>query len=122
MFLVCVRTVFSDTDELASYFRAVQVGSEQPEHVQLAFAQWLDQALTGGRAALGRVNGGQEPADIVPGDPLLRDRSEQGGHRRALIDEDPDVALRLSQRHRALQRPKRSGDVVSHLVGQRLQH
>jgi Major Facilitator Superfamily len=90
-------------DELASNFRAAQVGSEQPEHVQLAFAQWLDQALTGGHAVLGLVNGGQEPTDIVPGGPLFRGRPEQGGHGWALIDEDPDVAFRLSQRQRALQ-------------------
>ena len=55
MFLVWVRTVFSDTDELAGDVRAVQVGSEQPEHVELAFAQRLDQALVAtGVAPLGR--------------------------------------------------------------------
>ena len=61
-------------DELASDLRAAQVGSEQPEHVQFAFAQRLDQSLTGGRAVLGLVNGGQETADIGPGDPLFRGR------------------------------------------------
>src|SRR6185437_13347133 len=59
-------------DELASDFRAAQVRSEQPKHVQLALAQWLDQALGDGRAVLGLVNGGQEPTDITQGDPLLR--------------------------------------------------
>src|SRR5260370_13087593 len=78
--------------ELASDLRAAQVGSEQPEHVQFAFAQWLDQALTGGRAVLGLVNGGQEPTDIVPGDPLFRDPSEQGSHRRAPTREKPAPA------------------------------
>ena len=58
-------------DELAGDVRAVQVASEQPKHVQLAFAQWLDQALLDGRAALGLVNGCQESTDIARGDPLL---------------------------------------------------
>jgi Major Facilitator Superfamily len=89
--------------ELASDGRAAQVSPEQPKHVQLAFAQRLDQALTDGRAVLGLANGGQEPTDIARGDPLFRGRSEQGGHRRALIDEDPNVAFRLSQRQRAFQ-------------------
>ena len=50
MFLVWVRTVFSDTIELAGDVRTVQVGSEQPEHVELALAQRLDQVagLAGG--------------------------------------------------------------------------
>ena len=31
--------------EFTGNFRAVQFGPEQPEHFQLAFAQWLDQRL-----------------------------------------------------------------------------
>ena len=108
--------------ELAGDVRAVQVGSEQPEHVELAFAQRLDQALTGGRAVLGLANGGQESADVARGDPAFRGRSEQGGHGWALVDEDADVALRLGQRQRASQRRQRSRDVAARLVGERLQH
>jgi hypothetical protein len=90
-------------DELAGDVRAAQVGSEQPEHVQLAFAQRLGQALTGGHAVPGLVSGGQEPADIARGDSEFRGRSEQGGHGWPLIGEDPDVAFRLSQRQRVSQ-------------------
>src|SRR5260370_29174306 len=53
--------------ELASDLRAAQVGSEQPEHVQFAFAQWLDQALTGGPAGLGLVYRGPGPPGLIPG-------------------------------------------------------
>src|SRR5579859_6114103 len=35
-------------DKLASDVRAAQVGSEQPKHLQLTCAQWLDQALSDG--------------------------------------------------------------------------
>src|SRR5579859_6894870 len=108
--------------ELASDLRTAQVGSEQPEHVQLAFAQWLGQALTGGGAVPGLVNGCQEPTHIARGCPPFCGRPEQGRHRRALIGEDPDVALRLSQRQGALQWYERSGDVALRLAGQRLQH
>jgi hypothetical protein len=37
-------------DEFAGNFRAVQVGSEQPKHFKLTFAQWLDQNLFDGRS------------------------------------------------------------------------
>ena len=53
-------------------------GSKQVQYLYFAFAEWLDQALTGGRAVLGLVNGGQELADIPRGDPLFRGRPEQG--------------------------------------------
>ena len=44
MFLVCVRMVFSDTDRCAGDVGPVEVGAEQPEHVELALAQRLDQS------------------------------------------------------------------------------
>ena len=108
--------------ELARDGRAVQLGSEQPEHVELTFAQRVDQrpARRGGRP--GSLTAGQEPPGIGPGRPLFRGRSEQGSQRRALIDEDPDVTLRLSQRQRPFQGCQRSRDVSSQLVRERLQH
>jgi hypothetical protein len=44
-------------DELASDVRAVQVGSEQPEHVQFAVAQWLYQTRLDGCRIPGLVDG-----------------------------------------------------------------
>ena len=37
--------------EFAGNVRAAQVGSEQPKHVTFTFAQWLNQALFGGRSS-----------------------------------------------------------------------
>ena len=45
MFLVWVRSVFSDTESCAGDVRPVEVGAEQPEHVELAVAQRLDEGL-----------------------------------------------------------------------------
>ena len=52
--------------ELAGDGRTVQLGSEQPEHVELAFAQWLDQGLLDRAVLLGLGHGRQELTDIVP--------------------------------------------------------
>ena len=43
--LVCVRRGVQGDRELSGDVGAVEVGGEQPEHVQLALAQGLDQAL-----------------------------------------------------------------------------
>ena len=59
--------------------------------------------------------------DIVPGGPVPRGRFEQGSHWRAFIGEDPDVAFRLSQRHRPFQAGKRRRDVPEPLARERLQ-
>ena len=46
MFFVWVRTVFSDSDELTGDVGTTQVGSEQPKHVELTLAEWVDQTLS----------------------------------------------------------------------------
>jgi hypothetical protein len=53
--------------EPASDVRAVQVGSEQPKHVQLAFAQWLDQWAPEGVPILVITEPGEEPR-LLPAD------------------------------------------------------
>jgi hypothetical protein len=102
-------------NELASDVRTVQVASEQPKHVQLAFTQALDHGPLDGRRFLDLVNGRQQPTDVARRDPMSRDRSEQRGHWSALVHEDPDVALGFGQRQRALQRCDRSWAVTSRL-------
>ena len=77
MFLVWVRTVFRDTMSSRAMSGPSRSVAEQPKHVQLAFAQRLDQALWTGCRVLGLVDCCQESADIVPGDPLFRGRSQQ---------------------------------------------
>ena len=65
------RCLVGDRDhEFASDVRPVQVSSEQPNLVQLAVAQWLDQALIGGRTDRGLVESCQESAGIARSDPL----------------------------------------------------
>ena len=73
--------------ELAGDVRTVQVGSEQPEHVKLTFAERLDQDLFGGRAVLGVAEGGQQSPDIARGDPAFRGRFQQDRHGWALVNE-----------------------------------
>ena len=108
--------------QFAGDVRAVQVGSEQPEHVELAFAQRLNQILLDGRAVVRLAGGCQQSTGIAPGDPMLRGRFQQLRQAGAFVDEDADVALRLGQRQGALQRHERSGDVAAHLVGERLKY
>jgi hypothetical protein len=77
MFLVCVRMVFSDTMSSRAIPGPSRSGAEQPEHVQLTCAQWLDQPLTGGvryRAA----QCGQRSGDVVS---RLAGRCARGGAR-----------------------------------------
>src|SRR5580700_5620326 len=65
--------------ELAGDGRAVQLGSEQPEHLELAFAERLDQGRFDGAVVLSLAQdtrGAQQPADVVPGGSALRGRSE----------------------------------------------
>jgi len=54
-------------------------------------------------------------------DPVFRGCFQQASHRWAFVDEDSDVALWLGQGQSALQRHKRSREVTSYLVGERLQ-
>ncbi len=108
--------------ELAGDGRAVQLGSEQPEHIQLTLAQRVDQGLPDRAVLPGLAHRGQEPADIVPGRPLFLGGSQQGTYRRALIDEDPDVTLRFSQRQGPFQAGQRSRDVPRCLERERLKH
>ena len=68
MFLVCVRTVFSDTTSSRAISGPSRSVSDHPEHLQLAFAQWLNQDLLDGAVVLGLGHSGQGEADIVPGD------------------------------------------------------
>ena len=53
MFLVWVRTVASDTRELARDVRAVEVAVQEAQDLELAFAERLDQRLVDGRRASG---------------------------------------------------------------------
>ena len=120
MLLVCVRRGVQRDRELTGDVGAVEVGPEQPQHVQLALAQGLDEALSGGSA--GVAAGAQEPADVVPRGALFRDPSQQRRHRRSLTGEHADVPLRLGQGQRPLQRRHRARDVGAGVVGERLQH
>ena len=60
--------------ELTGNLRSGQVGSEQPEHVKLTHAQWLDQTLFDRRSVLSRAQGCQESTDIARGGPVFRGR------------------------------------------------
>ena len=87
---------------------------QHPQHLQLTAGQLLDQARhrRGGRAGPGArprvpdVKGALEPGQAAERDtrgrlagPLGRDQpGQQRGHRRALVGEDPDIALRAGQR------------------------
>ena len=97
MLLVWDRTVLSDTDELAGDRRAVQVRREETQHLELAFAQRLDQRPVGRVRFATAVEGCQEVANIGRGDATFQCGRQQGRHRVALIDEHPDVALRLGK-------------------------
>ena len=122
MLLVWVRTVFSDTSELAGDVRAAQVGSQQPKDVQLPAAQRLDQAGSYWLVARRHAVGCEEALGVPACSSFLYGNAKQGGHRWALVEEDSDVALRFGQRQRMFKRCQRSGDVASGLVGERLQH
>ena len=65
MFLVCPHGV-QGHHELAGDGRAVQLAAEQPQDIQFAFAQRLDQCLLRGAVVLGPARGGQKPAEIGP--------------------------------------------------------
>ena len=79
MFWVCVRTVLQRDHELARDVRAVEIARQQPKDVQLAFAEWLDQRLVArGDRGSGRIEGGQQPADVVRRD-LGSSRPPAGG-------------------------------------------
>jgi hypothetical protein len=53
--------------------------------------------------------------------PRPAEAAKQGGHRRALVGEDPDVPLRPSRRQRLGQGGQRTLVVAGRLQGQRLQ-
>ena len=68
MFLVCVRMVFSDTDRAPGDVGPVEVGAEQPEHVELAVAQRLDESCRPAEVAvLGARRRRQQPPDVAGG-------------------------------------------------------
>ncbi len=88
---------------------------QHPQHLKLTAGQLLDQARhrRGGRAGPGArpsvpdVKGALEPGQAAERDPravagpLGRDQpAQQRGHRRSLVGEDPDIALRAGQRER----------------------
>ena len=92
------------------------------QHLELAAGQWLNDA-GGARIRRGR-SGGEgplEPGQVAEGDAggrpagaLGRDEpAEQRGHRRALVGEDPYVALRAGQQ----ERPGEGGDRACLLAG-----
>ena len=62
----------------------------------------------------------QESAHVARGVPVLRCELQQRRHRRPLVDEDPDVALRLGDRHGAIQRRRRAGQIAGGMTGERL--
>ena len=49
--------------EMAGDFRAVEIGAEQPEHVELAFAERLNQRLADGRSIRRCLEGREKPPD-----------------------------------------------------------
>ena len=125
MFLVCVRRVFRDTVSSRAMSGPSRSDPSSPEHLQLAFAQGLDQALPGrsdGRGCAGMARGVQESPDVVPPGPLFRDPSQQRRHRWSLADEHANVPLGFGQGQRALQPRHRIGDVAAGVVGERLEH
>jgi hypothetical protein len=95
--LVWVRTVFTDTNSWRAMSGAVGVTAEQPEHVQLARTQRFDQASRDRRAVPTRPQGRQESAGVARGGSLRRGCPQQDGHGRALVQQEPDVALPLGQ-------------------------
>ena len=106
--------------ELARDVRAVEVALQQAQDLELALAERLDQGLVARARPSGVTDGGQEPADIARGVRLLRGQLQQRRHRRPLVDEDADVALRLGQVERARQRRERRRRVADGVVGERL--
>jgi len=76
----------------------------------------------GGLGALGRVDGGQQPTDMASVNALLRRSSQQGRYRRALVDEESYVALRLGQCQRQAQRGQRGRDVAPRLMSDGLKN
>ena len=113
MFLVWVRSGVQRHHELAGDVRAVEVGSEQPEHVQLAFAQRLDQALGAPAAGSARSRRRRRRRPAVDGRSVQAARClatalSRERHRWSLADEHADVALRFGQGQRAVQRRERS--------------
>ena len=65
MFSVCVRTVGRDTVELARDVRAVEIGREESQDLELPLAERLDQWLSDGRPRRGRDDGGEQPAQVA---------------------------------------------------------
>src|ERR1700680_1589195 len=102
VFGVCTHGV-EGHHQLRSNFRAVQVGTKQPEHFQFTFREWLDQHLGDGRSAWSPARGCQELMDIVRDDPVFGGLFQQDRHRWAFVHKDADVALWLSQRECLLQ-------------------
>src|SRR5205807_4536305 len=64
----------------------------------------------------------KEFAGVLASLPVLGGSPEQVCHGRALVEEGPDVALRLGQRQRLFERCQRRGHVASGVVVERLQH
>ena len=80
----------------------------------LAVRRWAGLLRAAGKAANNRLAlSGATPREAAS--------CEQAGHRRALIHEDPDVALRFGQGQGTLQRREGRGRVALRLVGERLQ-
>ena len=118
MLLVCVRTVFRRHHQLARDVRPIELAAQEAQDLELPFAERLDQRLFGGRSSLDRDCSGQEPAHIARSVPLLRRQLQQRRHGRPFVDEDADVALRLSQRHRARQRGERTRQIAARVTGE----
>ena len=102
MFLVWVRIVFTETKSSTGDVGSVQVGCQQPQHIQFAFAQRLDEARPAGRLFAGAAaataapssgTAGQEPTNVVPLGPLSGDGCQQGRHRRSLAERTPGRSL-----------------------------
>src|SRR5437899_10899839 len=107
-------------DKFTGDFGAVQVSAEKAEHVQLAFAQWVEQGLLRTAVVVGRARDSQNLAGVTTCGPLACECSQQRTHRGALIDEDPDVAFWFGKTDRTLEGSKRCRHVSVRLVCERL--
>ena len=122
MFLVWVRTVASDTESSRAMSGPSSSLSEEPQDLQLPFAEWLDQWLIHGRSRSRRSGSGQEQTRVPRTRPALsRPQPQQCRHGRAFVDEDADVAFGLSQRQGALERHQRARHILAGATCERLE-
>src|SRR5215212_10388267 len=100
-------------DELVRHLRTVELALQEPEDLQLALAQLLDEWLLAGRVAGSRAGSGGEQLMQVRGcAAALRGDLEQRRHRRTLVEEEPDVALGLGEGDRPIERDESRLDVA----------